>query len=153
MQAQQTSRPAILPPQTNMSAPFRTADESINDWGTCAPGTLSGLGDRLNTRRSRKASSRFATRLASVAAGSVAVVAFIMLMLPAAETPAAAVRINCRACKGLMPAYYQQLTHRDEGAEPIKAEEATKMTEHLNRCRGCRNRFEEKYPGALASNL
>ena len=136
-----------------MSTPFRTSDESISDWGTCAPGTLSGLGQRLNTRRSLQTSSRFAARLASVAAASVAVVAVVMLTLQPTETPAAAARINCRMCNVLMPAYYQQLTHKDEGAPPIKAEEATKMTEHLNRCGGCRRKFENKYPGALASNL
>jgi hypothetical protein len=136
-----------------MSTPFRTSDESMSDWGACAPGTLRGLGQRLNTRRTRQATGLMAGRLASVAAASVAVVAVVMLTLQPTETPAAAARINCRMCKVLMPAYYQQIAHKDEGAAPIKAEEATKMTEHLHRCRGCRNRFEEKYPGALASNL
>jgi hypothetical protein len=136
-----------------MSTPARHADESINDWGTCAPGTLSGLGQRLNTRRSRESMSRTATSLASFAAASVAVVAMFMLALQPTETPAAAARINCRMCNVLMPAYYQQLTQKDEGAPEIKAEEATKMTEHLHRCGGCRRKFENKYPGALASNL
>ena len=136
-----------------MSTPFRTSDESTNDWGTCAPGTLSGLGQRLNTRRTRQATGLMAGRLASVAAASVAVVAVVMLTLQPTETPAAAARINCRMCNVLMPAYYQQLTHKDEGAPAIKAEEATKMAEHLHRCGGCRRKFENKYPGALASNL
>lgn len=136
-----------------MSTPFRTSDESMNDWGTCAPGTLSGLGQRLNTRRSRQTTGRMAARLASVAAASVAVVAVVMLTLQPTNTPAASARINCRMCNVLMPAYYQQLTQKDEGAPAIKAEEATKMTEHLHRCGGCRRKFETKYPGALASNL
>jgi hypothetical protein len=152
MEARQSGRPAILPTQKTMSTPARHADESINDWGTCAPGTLSGLGQRLNTRRSQQ-TTRMATRLASVAAASVAVVAVVMLTLQPTNTPAAAARINCRMCNVLMPAYYQQLTQKDEGAPEIKAEEATKMTEHLHRCGGCRRKFENKYPGALASNL
>ena len=136
-----------------MSTPTRHADESRNDWGTCAPGTLSSLGRRLNTSRSRQSTTRMASRLASIAAASVAVVAVVMLTLQPTNTPAAAARINCRMCNVLMPAYYQQLTHKDEGAPAIKAEEATKMTEHLHRCGGCRRKFENKYPGALASNL
>ncbi|QDV75190.1 hypothetical protein [Botrimarina mediterranea] len=136
-----------------MSTPFRPADESIDDWGACAPGTLTGLGHSLRANRSRQATTRVATRLASVAAASVAAVAIFVLTLQPTETPAAATRINCRACNVLMPAYYQQLTQKDAGAPPIKAEEATKMTEHLHRCGGCRRKFETKYPGALASNL
>ncbi len=142
-----------------MTTPVHLSEESSNDWGACAPGTLGGLGQRLRSSRSREASARLGARLASVAAATAAVVAVVMLTLQPTETPAAATRINCRMCHVLMPAYYQQitkgqqLTQQDDGVQPIKAGEATKMTEHLHKCGGCRRHFEEKYPGALASNL
>jgi hypothetical protein len=136
-----------------MTTPSHLSDESTNDWGACAPGTLGGLGQRLRSSRSRETSARLTAKLASVAAATAAVVAIVVLTLQPTETPAAATRINCRTCHVLMPAYYQQITHKDEGAAPIKAEEATKMTQHLHKCGGCRRHFEQKYPGALASNL
>lgn len=136
-----------------MTTSTHHSDESSDDWGVCAPGTLGGLGQRLRSNRSRQASARLTARFASVAAATAAVVAVVMLTLQPTETPAAAARMNCRTCHVLMPSYYQQITHKDEGAAPIKAEEATKMTEHLHKCGGCRRHFEEKYPGALASSL
>lgn len=85
-----------------MTTPSYHSDESISDWGSCAPGTLGGLRQRLNTSHDRQASGRFGARLASVAAASIAVVAAVMLTLQPTETPAAAARINCRTCHQLM---------------------------------------------------
>lgn len=132
-----------------MATPVNPANESIDDWGVCAPGTLSGLGQRMRASESRQLTSRLAARAASATAAMAAVVAIAMVTLQPAETPAAATRISCRQCVDLMPAFHQKLVHDEEGAPPIKEVEAASMKRHLDKCGGCRRYFEKKYPGCF----
>lgn len=125
-----------------MTTPNHTPERSSEDWAPCAPGTLCGLGQRLRSEK-RHHLQTGAVGAALVATAALLVVAYWPSGQAVAVPPQ---RINCRECRDLMPAFFHKVV--DEEEMPEEQSEAVKK--HLDRCGGCRKRFEKDHPGVLS---
>ena len=114
-------------------------NENPTDWSPCPEGTLCSLGGWMRADHTRRNVLKAAGGVASLAAVALLVVS----LMPAAEPGG----ITCAQCVAQMPAYHLHLTADGEMA----AGDIDAMADHLATCPKCRKYFESKYPGVLVT--
>lgn len=120
-----------------MSTP--PADKTLTDWSPCPEGTLGSLGGRLRADHTRRNVLKAAGGVASLA-----VIALLVVnLMPAAQPDG----ITCAQCLAQMPAYNDHLTTDSA----MTAGDVDAMADHLATCPKCRKHFESEYPGVLAT--
>lgn len=117
---------------------------SGEDWTPCAPGEIQGIAARLQSRERRLQNLSLAkTSVGAALVTAVLVLGVGFLLGPSDDLGA----IGCFECVANFEAYGLHLTDGTAMGEPTAAE----MHEHLEQCENCRAKFENEYPGLLAS--
>ncbi|MEO0529256.1 MAG: hypothetical protein AAF266_01635 [Planctomycetota bacterium] len=133
----------------------KPAEDNTSEWDACDPGTLSGLGVRLQRDHARRSQKRLAGSALAVAAA--AVLAFAIWPAGPGVPGSKGMKalpggIACERCLELMPAYHDQLVSAEtNAAADLSAADAAAVAAHIEGCPLCREHFKETYPGALAA--